>query len=528
MPVSESRFHRITPAQLKAVCVVPQCLDNQWVPAMALRAIQKDRFTGIAALFHRGKRKVFDESALQGYVRTEYRRSLIAAEQTIVNRSFFHTNNTLIRDFAEGSSDRESFKELLASQAILAFLFDEQSPFEDGSSDWYQTVTPNERSKNPWTRVCEETPPTCVRLSWDTAENDSLIHDAFKRQFHNRLRSLDNGDPARFLNDLRGAGAVADSEESRRFGEHLQKVTHFIENERQETDKLASREAIYRGFVVAPGTRPSDRVLDGTREFMTETKQLGDLIYNTNLTDALRILTLTPQDLPSRLSLQEDRRLKASPTMGGDHLAHLMRDLKFSILQKGVAFVDFGALSLKDVAEIRRTRAWQEYIGTVGRVVGNELLFDSREAFEDDRSGLGAMVSAYGRLVDELSIRYGRTIVQRSGLKFAAQLSIHVGGALITAIWLPTGNIWIEVLGNVAAAKPVEVVTKMAVGWLDERARQLTNAACFELVRRRFQDARTEWDALVKSLRDSPNCVFVDDDTPDQEQSTFNREGDHD
>lgn len=493
------RFEPIAASALRRVSVVPQCLDNQWVPSRALSNVMRKRKRWF---FPSRASRVLDDDKFAAYVRTEYIRSLIAAEQVIVNRAYLFCSEPLFRDYIAQASHREAFKTLIESRAIVTFLYREENPagdLEERLNGRGEGFSFDRDGAEAWLSICSETTPTCIRLDWDGQKNLALTEQMLQRPFHNRLRQLDTGDPMRFLSELR-SGEKIDAGEAKSFGRHLRDVTQFIERVRDKEGRLSAREDIYKKFVVASNTKPAERIVDGGKPFMAETKQLADLIYNTNLTDALRILTLTPQDSPSRTTLQEDRRLGADPELSGEALANVLRDIKFATLSQALRFVDFGRLTLDDVVAIRATEAWHRYIAAVENMLRDPNLPEDKQFVSAQLAGVANLSAAYGALLQEISLRYADRVLHVTGGHYAVQIAVRAGAHLLTATLLPNQSLVSSFLTGEVVSRPVEAVTRVALGWLKERGGELVHAVSYELSRCRFQSAQTEIDALLRGL----------------------------
>jgi len=77
--VGDVEFERINKADLEAVPVIVQALDNQWLPRSLLEQAQK-----------KGQVTREIDKELRKAVRAEYIRSLINGQQLIINRAFLY------------------------------------------------------------------------------------------------------------------------------------------------------------------------------------------------------------------------------------------------------------------------------------------------------------------------------------------------------------------------------------------------------------------------------------------------------
>src|SRR2546425_3823592 len=118
--VGDVEFERINKFDLKAVPVIVQALDNQWLPRFLLKqAQQKGQVTGGI------------DRELGKAVRAEYTRSLINGQQLIINRAFLYNNPAISQDYMNiDSQERKAFKALLGEATIVPYFLSEQTPIE--------------------------------------------------------------------------------------------------------------------------------------------------------------------------------------------------------------------------------------------------------------------------------------------------------------------------------------------------------------------------------------------------------------
>src|SRR5260221_5095700 len=124
-------FEAILPDELKAISVLCQAFDNQWLPRSLLKEAIKAG--GVTPKLEQQRIKL---------VRAEYIRSLLNCEQVVINRAFLYNNEIIYRDYlsVENNSNpdeihnaqvnREAFKRLLQDGVIIPFLLYERSPVE--------------------------------------------------------------------------------------------------------------------------------------------------------------------------------------------------------------------------------------------------------------------------------------------------------------------------------------------------------------------------------------------------------------
>ena len=164
------KFLKITPAKLAKAAIVPQVLDNQWVPKKLLNRmiVKKKELKQV-----KRTRKI--------YIRKEWRRALVYGEQVVVNRAFILNNQIVVDDY-DDKINREHYKTLLNNKVIIPYLFSEESPdqkpkFDVGKKKW-----------ETWLEILKETYPACVRLKWEDQKTD---FEKMSSAFHRYIKGLD-------------------------------------------------------------------------------------------------------------------------------------------------------------------------------------------------------------------------------------------------------------------------------------------------------------------------------------------------
>ena len=151
-------FFTAEPDDLDRVVSVPQAFDNQWLPVDLLRS----------ALSRRNRpsdEKI--EKERRPYVRTEYLRSLVNTGQVVINRAFLYNNPAIYQDYAKPGQHSEDFKTLINQKVIVPYLYREPSP---GSPPDF---TRREEGWEAWKRIIQECAPTCLRLSWESDDENT-------------------------------------------------------------------------------------------------------------------------------------------------------------------------------------------------------------------------------------------------------------------------------------------------------------------------------------------------------------------
>lgn len=469
----------LTPDDLERVSVVAQALDNQWVPQHLL---MKMLANGQAL------RDVHDERT--AIVRDEYIRALINAEQVVINRAFLFNNPIVSQDYSVLGEQRDAFKDLIGEGAIVPYLYREATPVDRPLMDL------DEPAFEAWTQICQEVAPRCVRLDWDDARNVEKTN-LLTRRFDAWVRTADNGDMATFARDL---GLPPEAQEP--FRQHLRKLGMRA----FASDTPVLRGQLYEDFICFPGTKVSDGKYDAQKPFVSETKQLLDLSYNTNLPDSLGKYALTPIGALPRTSLQELLLIRdsAAPMTDKDLIA-LVRNVTFDLAMRGTYLERMGELTLADVRDIRNTDAWYTYIEKLNELLSNPFAFEQ---------GAGAVYKSYEHLARTMT---GFLERRQPGIPLkewmpTINLIVNIGGAILTAAWTPVGFgvggaiLW-NLVGNVAQ-NTAGVIARVAIKNIVQRKEEARLESSIDFLHRHLRDARSLWQDLPKILREQPGFVY--------------------
>jgi hypothetical protein len=367
----DPEWRKIEPAELKRIAVVAHCLDNQWVPRPMLAEMTRDALS------------LDDVSAARaGYVRAEYLRALLTAEQVVVNRVYFYNNSLLYRDYHAPGPSRTAFASLLRSGAIVPHLHKEESPLEipGGNMDLVS------EGFVAWAEACREAEQFSVnRLSWNAARNDELTYRlalAFQEFAQNLAGRARSGGAAEFTRHL-GLGV----EKADAFRTRLQQLRRWaIQNDEESGDSPdnppLTRNAVYKEFVTPSGDTPTSGRCDPAKPFSEEIKQLIDLQYNTGLPEFLDRLPLRPVDTLHRAALRENVPEHRDP--GASKPAILEKALRskiaFDTLSDGLdpfSTASLLSLDLPSIVRIRDSDAWRTYTTELAGLVDEPDMFDT-------------------------------------------------------------------------------------------------------------------------------------------------------
>lgn len=488
MPVREGNieFDQVDLSVLDPVCVVAQSLDNQWVPSALLRRMMKKR------------RSLEDVAAKRTeVVRAEYLRALVNARQVVVNRAYLYNNPAVFADYAVPGPDREAFEQLLASGAIMPFLFAERSPLQAPS------YTTNPGGFGAWTEVCEEVKMPCLRLSWDDHENLDYIRHQLVGRFGDFAQGISRLDTSALLRDL---GLPEDAGSSLR--ERLAAISHMCVDWSKE-ERNITREDLYREFVVADGTEPAEGKYDPSKPFASEIKQLLDLNYNVNLPDALGKFPLTPTNTLHRTALQEwHKSQRENRDLSPEELIELLRNAAFDLVAGGQYIKSLGSLSLKEIVAIRSTWQWDRYTRAMEGLMNDPL------AFHDPDHGAPAVYATYVALAEEATKIAAEHKRERLAERWipSIELVVEVAGAVVSVLWgeqrvvKATGEISKKV-GEQAAP----VVVRLVVRGITELGSRADLTTSIDFMRGRFDHAQTRWNELLAGLEKLPGYTTAID-----------------
>jgi hypothetical protein len=234
-------FERLRRSDLKSIPLFAQALDNQWLPRELLKEAQKE-----------GEITTNLDRILRKTVRAEYIRSLINGEQVVFNRAYLFNNPAISQDYAKRNSpEYQAFKALLEEKTIIAWLLTEESPTDKPVFDL------QEQAFARWIELCQEVRTPCVRLSWDTRENERLKDQQLDRRFHQFVVDAAAGDMDIYIQDL---GLDQGAEDSLR--QALKKMGQ-LGLEIKSQGKQITRNILYKEFVTA-GDNPAERRYDSS------------------------------------------------------------------------------------------------------------------------------------------------------------------------------------------------------------------------------------------------------------------------
>jgi lambda repressor-like predicted transcriptional regulator len=476
-PSTNVPFRQIENTDLAPLAVVAQCLDNQWVPRDLLADMIK---SGWSLTDHEVTRRRLELS------RHEYLRSILNAQQVIINRAFFFNNPTVYRDFLKEGPQRSAFLDLLGKAVLVPFLLQEVSPVQP------QRFTVDSDGWRAWTRVAAECGSSCLRLSWDDDENAEYFRQYMLRPFRRFLLSMADFE----VDGLQRDFGLTSPEAAQQMMARLREVARWaIDSE------TVNREEFYKKFVVADDTNPADGWYDRAKSFAGQLKQLVDLRYNSTLADAVDRYSLTPVDSLHRAALQEERQLAKAKGVEADTLLEvLLRRRAFDLVQNALD-VGLTGLDLHHVWAARRTDEWDQYTASLKDLIENPVDFSDRGQ------------EVYSRYV-ELARRLGAIVGDRhrgvvDRWEPVIQLTVETLGSVITVVFGPQPHV--EVIGKVAtgiAVRASTAVVRFAVVGRDQRRASSELGTSMDLMRVRLARTGEAWEFLQRKLAEAGLPVY--------------------
>ena len=480
-------FFAAIPDDLDRVVSVPQAFDNQWVPDQLLTQVIRPhrRLTG----------EELEQQRVR-YVRREYLRSLVNTGQVIINRAFLYNNPAIYRDYAEAGVDRDDFKRLITNRVVIPYLYAEPSP-----ATAPQTFTHRDAGWAGWREVLSESAPTCLRLSWESDQDNS-----------DQTRRFLAAPSAQFIENISyleppvlAADFGLSTEASAALANHLRAVAGWA-HRRSEAGERLNREDVYQAFVVEEGTNPSDRRYDSTKPFASIIKQLIDLRYNANLADALGSYLLSPEDSLRRRALQEWKDDRRSGGIADAHqLVQVVSNLRFDQISEVLgALSAFEQLTLGGIIELRSTPAWTHYHSVLRRFLAQQSL----DVFGNADYGAEAVTIAYRQVIKEagdIAIRYRQDAIQRRWDP-VIEISVEFAGALLSILYNPTGdggNVFklIRPLAAASVTRSAKAVFHLAIGRVTRSKGQSTIDNSLKVLDTRLDHGRRDWEDFVRALR---------------------------
>jgi hypothetical protein len=415
----------IRPDQLDSGAVIAQSLDNQWVSARLMKQMIKS-----------GKSLRQVEQRRDTEVRAEYFRSLINAQQVVVNRAYFYNNRAISRDLVEGGGARAAHRKLLASGALVPYLLAERHPTEQPAAHLHVDDIGFAAWRDTFEEMSAADRVRCVRMSWDDQENRDRTRAKLYRPFAAKVQGLTALDL-----DLLASQVGVARKDITAFRQRLGELVSFS-NGLSVRGEPVVRNVLYEEFVCAPGSNVVDGQYDRTKPFAGPIKQLLDLLYSVNLADGLGRYPLTPQGSLRRVVLQEEREMRAGSQVVSDPeaLCLFLQRQAFGIVQDHLTPSAVDGLTLGDIWTLRQSASWNAYVEAFSSLSADPLAFHDTVGLVFDR-----YVQLNKRIVELAAAR--RQGAQANRWFPVIEVVVTLGGSVFTAV---TGDQAWEVIGSVA------------------------------------------------------------------------------
>lgn len=469
-------FEKLTPSKLAKAAIVPQVLDNQWVPETLLEKMIKE-----------GKSLKDVQKERSRYVIKEWRRALVYGEQVIVNRAFMFNNEVIVDDYDDAES-REQLKTLLNTKVIIPYLVFEDSP------DQRPTFDTKESLWNAWMDIVHDTHLSCVKLDWGDQNDD------FKRLsgiYHNYVQTLNTEQRAEHL-----AGYLRiPKDEFPQFRKRLKDVASFAFN--LADTRLITRNDLYKEFVVTDGTNIAEGYYS-KKPYAAKIKQIVDLKYNVNLPDAMGRYSLTPEGSPPRAALGDLEETIQANVISPENVKEILqalRSLAFDQITKGMYLRSLGDLRLSDVITARGTDEWQEYRDAMLSLLANPLQFPHLSA-------------VFYAKFEKLNTAVTRIRAERDQAKWEPWIKLLISvGAKAVEIALnpadPSQKMLTTMGTGVISTGVTPFLMRLSIG-----ARVLTDAdldVSLDFMRGNVQTGRDVWNEMLGQLRSTPGFKELTD-----------------
>lgn len=331
-----------------------------------------------------------------------------------------------------------------------------------------------------WQEVVDEAHIHCLRLSWDSDEhNRAAIQKKIIDRFGQRL----------FNFAATGASGLAEFTE-RQVGDQESCANYLkqvfgprLEAIRDAGQGSVSRAALYRALVVADRSSLSQTVIAEDKPFAREIKQAIDLIYNTNITDAIGISPLTPAGSADRPTLSESGGVAAQ--VSANEIAALIASINavlgsHAVIDRHLELLDI--LTIDDVDEIRSSASWVEYVDAAEKIALAPTTHNGKELVEEMSARIASASAAAERLGSEIVKVYGEaypTSSKPASSAFRLAASIGNGkivaagiGAVLTSIGAALGGAHGAALGAMSTGVVSDFAREATDTIVGEKARQ--------------------------------------------------------
>lgn len=337
-------------------------------------------------------------------MKTEFVRSLVYSSQVIIQRAFLKNNDFLYKNYLpEDRKNISAFAQLIRNRAIVPYLFRESTLTENLEFD--SRAEGDRALKALLSEVGEDL--ACVRLSANDSTNEKLTK-AMAKSFTSLLSELGKMDEADcrsiatelFSSPEKLRAVLSDDDAFSKFKHSLWDLADYTDKIGKQltrkNNKYLSRSRVYNDNFITEGGRVelgNFRSSTAENPFVFELKKYVDLVYNTNLPDALERYTFTPLGLPSRMALQdptsESKNIKheqIQAEMSNPEALESIRRTFMARVQKGMFLPQLSDMSMADVAAIRALPEWENFKKAQSGILSDPINYLNR--LEQFQTGL--------------------------------------------------------------------------------------------------------------------------------------------
>lgn len=478
---------RVTPDALPIVTGTVQALDNQWLPRRMLRR-----------MLETGESLADVTAEREEVVKGEFIRALVNLDAVVVNRASL-LNDAVLNGYCQPEHpEQEEFRTLFEQGTVIPFLFKEDSPVIASSS-----YSMEEKNKLAWNQLCSDAKALfCLRLSWDDKENASLVHNRIARGFHERVIALaslpDHGALATEMGLPSGAGDA--------LRRHLYDVGDRCARTFAETGRYGTRSTVYDSFLVAGGKDAHLGRYNSANPLAPAVKECVDLIYNTNLPDAIGRYPLTPADSANRMVLQEIDSAMAQTAIEPQQVNTLLRNAVFSLAQDQLCLDGYAKLPIVDVLALRQGEEWGQYMGAMRRVTQNPTLFNTPEELQAIYDGYAAVArAATNRMIGNRREAWAKKWCP------AVKIALDIGGRTAIEMFYRTDGIWYsisELASEFIAEKSAPFVARMVIAGSDALSGGPKEQADFDtslvLWTGKMHHAKKQFGEIMARIKENP------------------------
>ena len=433
------KTHIIISKNLDAGAVIPQCLDNQFLPDEVFYDMQERNVD-----YSDSDVKIAREKA----TKSELNRALVYSSQIVVNRAFLWNNPTVYSNFIdtkENQSNRLAFTKLLGN-SVIPYLYSEMGVDDEPKFDLDPVGVSAFHSL-----MRDLDSVDCLRFSTNDTQNNNQI-DILKCRFQDYFlgyvgrspglihHTAENLIPGRPSQERKQKVDALAKELSNWKKELLNKSIEII----NDKDRIF-RNDLYEKFLCEPekGAIPNGRFLPVDKvPFLLEKKKLFDLRYNTNLADSLKRYAFTPAQSPSRSALAVD--IELGEDGGQKLLQNLSKNIKNTFVegtQEALSLPLLNSLCMDDIYQIRQLPGWSKYIESQRKILQNPLsCLEYLDEFKTTLQDFNTEINKWylkNSLKPKLEKKYRvivRVVVKVAGFVIAANLAGNIYTAALTAI----------------------------------------------------------------------------------------------